>query len=119
MDTQNNNYNKVLHTRERVLEITEEKINTNNTSQMETESKQEEKKKPIKNLKKKRKVCSAFDCKKKLGLTGFPCRCSDTHLFCSEHRFDHNCTFDYRTHARENLIKENPLVITSKLQDKI
>ena len=35
-------------------------------------------------------------CKKKLGLTGFTCRCGG--LFCSIHRYSdkHQCDFDYK-----------------------
>ena len=44
--------------------------------------------------KKKKNRCGV--CKKKLGLTGFTCRCSG--LFCSIHRYSdkHECKFDYK-----------------------
>jgi hypothetical protein len=43
---------------------------------------------------KKRNRC--VSCKKKLGLTGFTCRCGG--LFCSIHRYSdkHQCDFDYK-----------------------
>merc|ERR1719411_1971567 len=44
--------------------------------------------------KKKKNRC--FSCKKKVGLTGFTCRCGG--LFCSIHRYSdkHECNFDYK-----------------------
>ena len=44
--------------------------------------------------KKKKNRC--FVCKKKVGLTGFTCRCGG--LFCSIHRYSdkHECGFDYK-----------------------
>ena len=57
-------------------------------------------------------------CKKRVGLTGFNCRCGD--LFCSTHRYSdkHECPFDYRTAARDAIAKANPVVKAEKL-DKI
>ncbi|KAJ9599016.1 hypothetical protein L9F63_010473 [Diploptera punctata] len=44
--------------------------------------------------KKKKNRCAV--CRKKVGLTGFECRCGG--LYCAVHRYSdkHNCTFDYR-----------------------
>ncbi|PKA50475.1 Zinc finger A20 and AN1 domain-containing stress-associated protein 8 [Apostasia shenzhenica] len=60
--------------------------------------------------------CSA--CKKRVGLTGFNCRCGN--LFCAAHRYSdkHNCTYDYHTEARDAIAKSNPVVKAEKL-DKI
>jgi hypothetical protein len=57
-------------------------------------------------------------CRKRVGLTGFKCRCGD--LFCATHRYSdkHNCQFDYRTAARDAISKANPVVKAEKL-DKI
>lgn len=57
-------------------------------------------------------------CKKKVGLTGFKCRCGN--LFCGSHRYSdkHDCQFDYRTAAQDAIAKANPLVKAEKL-DKI
>ncbi|KAK6164188.1 hypothetical protein DH2020_001052 [Rehmannia glutinosa] len=57
-------------------------------------------------------------CKKRVGLTGFKCRCGN--LFCGSHRYSdkHNCPFDYRTAARDAIAKANPVVKAEKL-DKI
>lgn len=57
-------------------------------------------------------------CKKRVGLTGFNCRCGD--LFCAMHRYSdkHDCPFDYRTAGRDAIAKANPVVKAEKL-DKI
>jgi len=63
---------------------------------------------------KKRNRC--YSCKKKVGLTGFECRCGG--LFCGLHRYSdkHNCTFDYKTDGREQLAKANPVVVGEKIK---
>ncbi|KAL4608122.1 AN1-type zinc finger protein 5-like [Arapaima gigas] len=63
---------------------------------------------------KKRNRC--FTCRKKVGLTGFDCRCG--HLFCAVHRYSdkHECPFDYRGAAAARLRKENPIVVAEKIQ---
>jgi len=55
-------------------------------------------------------------CKKRVGLTGFKCKCGD--LFCGSHRYSdkHNCPFDYRTAARDAIAKANPVVKAEKLE---
>lgn len=57
-------------------------------------------------------------CNKRVGLTGFNCRCG--HLFCAVHRYSdkHDCPYDYRTAARNAIAKANPTVKAEKL-DKI
>ncbi|XP_048039736.1 AN1-type zinc finger protein 6 isoform X6 [Megalobrama amblycephala] len=57
-----------------------------------------------------------FTCRKKVGLTGFDCRCGQ--LFCSIHRYSdvHNCSFDYKADAAEKIRKENPLVVGEKIK---
>ncbi|CAL5437870.1 unnamed protein product [Camellia sinensis] len=54
-------------------------------------------------------------CKKRVGLTGFKCRCGD--LFCGSHRYSdkHDCPFDYRTTAQDAITKANPVVKAEKL----
>ena len=56
-----------------------------------------------------------FTCNKRVGLTGFKCRCD--YVFCGTHRLpeEHHCDFDYKTTGREQLSKNNPLVVPSKL----
>ncbi|CAH8363260.1 unnamed protein product [Eruca vesicaria subsp. sativa] len=55
-------------------------------------------------------------CRKRVGLTGFMCRCGTT--FCGTHRYPevHGCTFDFKSVGREEIAKANPLVIAAKLQ---
>ncbi|THU70814.1 hypothetical protein C4D60_Mb08t28960 [Musa balbisiana] len=57
--------------------------------------------------------CSA--CRKKVGLTGFRCRCGD--LFCGRHRYSdaHECSFDYKAAGREEIAKANPVIKAAKI----
>ncbi|KAK1271221.1 Zinc finger AN1 domain-containing stress-associated protein 15 [Acorus gramineus] len=59
------------------------------------------------------KRCSS--CNRKVGLTGFRCRCGD--LFCGQHRYSdtHDCSFDYKAAGREEISKANPVVRASKI----
>ncbi|XP_078443725.1 A20/AN1-like zinc finger family protein [Wolffia australiana] len=54
-------------------------------------------------------------CRRKVGLTGFRCRCGD--LFCAEHRYSdrHDCSFDYKAAGREAIEKGNPVVKAAKI----
>ncbi|NWR06788.1 ZFAN5 protein, partial [Paradoxornis webbianus] len=76
-----------------------------NTAESKTAS---EKPKPKKNR--------CFTCRKKIGLTGFDCRCGN--LFCAIHRYSdmHACPYDYKAEAAEKIRKENPIVIAEKIQ---
>ncbi|XVF19554.1 hypothetical protein REPUB_Repub11eG0121500 [Reevesia pubescens] len=67
-------------------------------------------------MKKGPNKCST--CKKRVGLTGFTCRCGN--LFCAVHRYSdqHDCSFNYRCAARDAIAKANPILMASKL-DKI
>ncbi|XP_019187164.1 PREDICTED: zinc finger A20 and AN1 domain-containing stress-associated protein 6-like [Ipomoea nil] len=58
--------------------------------------------------------CSA--CRKKVGLTGFRCRCGVT--FCGVHRYpeNHGCSFDFKALGREAIAKANPLIKAEKLE---
>ncbi|XP_010426902.1 PREDICTED: zinc finger A20 and AN1 domain-containing stress-associated protein 6-like [Camelina sativa] len=55
-------------------------------------------------------------CRKRVGLTGFKCRCGTT--FCGAHRYPevHGCTYDFKSAGREEIAKANPLVKAAKLQ---
>uniref|UniRef100_A0A3P9CBD7 Zinc finger, AN1-type domain 5b n=1 Tax=Maylandia zebra TaxID=106582 RepID=A0A3P9CBD7_9CICH len=57
-----------------------------------------------------------FMCRKKVGLTGFDCRCGN--LFCGIHRYSdkHNCPYDYKAEAAAKIRKENPVVVAEKIQ---
>lgn len=63
--------------------------------------------------KKKKNRCEV--CRKKVGLTGFTCRCE--RLFCSLHRYSdkHDCSFDYRCHGQQEIRKNNPVIIGEKV----
>ncbi|VDL18544.1 unnamed protein product [Hymenolepis diminuta] len=54
-------------------------------------------------------------CNKRVGLTGFTCRCGG--LFCTVHRYSdaHQCQFDYRESGQADIRKANPQVISSKI----
>ncbi|CAL5021677.1 unnamed protein product [Urochloa decumbens] len=57
-------------------------------------------------------------CRKRVGLTGFPCRCGST--FCGAHRYPerHACAFDFRAAGRDAIARANPVVKGDKLKDK-
>ncbi|TSK53832.1 AN1-type zinc finger protein 6 [Bagarius yarrelli] len=65
--------------------------------------------------KSKPKKNRCFTCRKKVGLTGFDCRCGN--VFCGVHRYSnvHNCTFDYKADAAEKIRKENPVIVGEKI----
>ncbi|GJN14019.1 hypothetical protein PR202_gb00792 [Eleusine coracana subsp. coracana] len=54
-------------------------------------------------------------CRKRVGLTGFRCRCGN--LFCPRHRHSetHNCSFDYKTTGREDIARANPVIRAAKI----
>ncbi|XP_071736118.1 zinc finger A20 and AN1 domain-containing stress-associated protein 5-like [Rutidosis leptorrhynchoides] len=63
----------------------------------------------------KKEVNRCSGCRRKVGLTGFRCRCGD--LFCSEHRYSdrHDCSYDYKTAGREMIARDNPVVKAAKI----
>lgn len=63
----------------------------------------------------RRAVNRCLECGKRVGLTGFRCRCGD--LFCGDHRYSdrHGCGFDYKAVGRERIQKENPVVRAAKI----
>ena len=52
------------------------------------------------------KRCQQAECKKKIGLTDFACKCSM--FFCSEHRYTevHACSFDFKAAGKQQLEKQ-------------
>ncbi|KAK4433157.1 Zinc finger A20 and AN1 domain-containing stress-associated protein 4 [Sesamum alatum] len=54
-------------------------------------------------------------CQKRVGLTGFTCRCGVT--FCGSHRYpeNHGCEFDYKGLGRAAIAKANPVIKAEKL----
>ncbi|XP_010509487.1 PREDICTED: zinc finger A20 and AN1 domain-containing stress-associated protein 4 [Camelina sativa] len=81
-------------------------------------TKKEEEKKPIQTSTESQQQrpnrCTV--CRKRVGLTGFMCRCGTT--FCGSHRYPevHGCTYDFKSAGREEIKKANPLVVAAKLQ---
>ncbi|KAL3622487.1 hypothetical protein CASFOL_033898 [Castilleja foliolosa] len=55
-------------------------------------------------------------CNKRVGLTGFTCRCGS--ILCSVHRYSdkHDCQFDYHSAAQEAIAKANPVVKAEKIE---
>ena len=56
-------------------------------------------------------------CKKKIGLTGFTCRCGG--LFCGIHRYTdkHECKFDYKALGTQEIKDANPVVMADKIDN--
>lgn len=63
----------------------------------------------------KRGVNRCSGCHRKVGLTGFRCRCGE--LFCAEHRYSdrHDCSYDYKSVGRQAIARENPVVKAAKI----
>jgi predicted nucleic acid binding AN1-type Zn finger protein len=51
------------------------------------------------------KRCQCVDCRAKLGVVPFSCRCGK--YFCGTHRMaeNHNCTYDYKAEGKKELLK--------------
>jgi len=64
-------------------------------------------------VQKKRNRC--WECRKRVGLLGFDCRCG--YVFCAVHRHtdQHRCDFDYRAHHQKILEENNPQVVAEKI----
>ncbi|XP_031494594.1 zinc finger A20 and AN1 domain-containing stress-associated protein 1-like [Nymphaea colorata] len=60
-------------------------------------------------------VFRCASCQRKVGLTGFRCRCGD--LFCARHRYSdtHDCSYDYKAAGREAIARENPVIKAAKI----
>uniref|UniRef100_A0A673TL77 AN1-type zinc finger protein 6 n=1 Tax=Suricata suricatta TaxID=37032 RepID=A0A673TL77_SURSU len=80
------------------------------TAQQPSEEQSESLEKP------KQRKNRCFMCRKKVGLTGFECRCG--HVYCGVHRYSdvHNCSYNYKADAAEKIRKENPVVVGEKIQ---
>ncbi|KAK4760948.1 hypothetical protein SAY87_005841 [Trapa incisa] len=65
---------------------------------------------------KKRPANRCSFCRKRVGLTGFKCKCGET--FCSIHRYSdkHNCAFNYKGAGQDAIAKANPVVKADKVQ---
>lgn len=60
--------------------------------------------------------CQHIDCRKKLHLTDYACKCSG--YYCSSHKFssDHKCLYDYAAMGRQQLSSCMNIVIGKKLE---
>ncbi|KAB2596573.1 zinc finger A20 and AN1 domain-containing stress-associated protein 1-like [Pyrus ussuriensis x Pyrus communis] len=60
-----------------------------------------------------------LSCKKRVGPTGFECRCGG--VFCGKHRYpeEHSCCVDYKKTGQYLLTKQNPLCKGDKLQWRV
>uniref|UniRef100_A0A453RJD9 Zinc finger A20 and AN1 domain-containing stress-associated protein 1 n=1 Tax=Aegilops tauschii subsp. strangulata TaxID=200361 RepID=A0A453RJD9_AEGTS len=60
-------------------------------------------------------VNRCHNCRKRVGLTGFRCRCGE--MFCGAHRYSdrHDCSYDYKSAARDAIARENPVVRAAKI----
>jgi len=54
-------------------------------------------------------------CSKKLGITGFECRCR--YVFCAAHRYmeQHECSYDIKSLHRKKLKRENEEIRAAKI----
>ncbi|XP_057444461.1 zinc finger A20 and AN1 domain-containing stress-associated protein 12-like [Lotus japonicus] len=79
-------------------------------TKMETES-------TTTSIRKKTNRCKS--CNKKVGLTGFECRCGD--VFCGRHRYpeEHSCEVDFKKIGRQVLAKQNLKCIGDKLEYRV
>ncbi|KAL3685437.1 hypothetical protein R1sor_003459 [Riccia sorocarpa] len=59
-----------------------------------------------------------LSCRKRVGLTGFKCKCGN--IYCATHRYfdKHSCTFDYKAAGREAIAQANPVVKADKLDKR-
>jgi len=74
-------------------------------------------KETVKEIKKKRsKRCNI--CRKKVKMHSFTCKCGNNVLFCARHRYpdEHSCAYDWKSESRDQLKKNNPKIVFSKLQ---
>jgi len=64
---------------------------------------------------KKQKKNRCASCKKKVGLTGFACRCGG--MFCGLHRYSdkHDCSFDYNALGKAEISAANPVIVAEKV----
>jgi hypothetical protein len=72
--------------------------------------------KPTGSVEKKPKKNRCVECRKKVGLTGFECKCGG--LYCGMHRMasSHACTFDHAGRNKELLEKRVQSVIADKVE---
>ncbi len=59
-----------------------------------------------------------YSCNKRVGFTGFECRCGFTYCATHRHANKHACSFDFKAMGRDAVAKANPAVIAEKV-DKV
>lgn len=54
-------------------------------------------------------------CRKKTHNDGYECKCEK--IFCAKHRYphSHNCSFDFKTDSKKQMLANNPLIISDKI----
>ena len=59
--------------------------------------------------------CQHHKCKKTLLIFDYYCKCGKH--FCLKHKdpSEHKCDFDYKAEGKKEIMKENPIVIQSKI----
>ncbi|PHT28412.1 Calcium-transporting ATPase 2, endoplasmic reticulum-type [Capsicum baccatum] len=67
---------------------------------------------PISQVKSKEGLKKCTACRKRVGLTGFSCKCGD--LFCADHHYSdkHNCPFDYRNADKTGTSTTNQMPVS-------
>ncbi|CAF1701666.1 BnaC03g47070D [Brassica napus] len=86
-------------------------VNTENPGKRAaSEPEEEEEQKPPQDPKR------CLTCRRRVGITGFRCRCG--FVFCGTHRYaeQHECTFDFKRVGKEKIAKANPIVKAEKLE---
>ncbi|CAN7008374.1 unnamed protein product [Brassica rapa subsp. trilocularis] len=86
-------------------------VNTENPEKRAAASEpEEEEQKPPQDPKR------CLTCRRRVGITGFRCRCG--FVFCGTHRYaeQHECTFDFKRVGKEKIAKANPIVKADKLE---
>ncbi|CAI0417456.1 unnamed protein product [Linum tenue] len=55
-------------------------------------------------------------CNKRVGLTGFKCKCGST--FCGSHRYpeNHDCDYDFKEAGKNAIAKANPVIKADKVE---
>jgi hypothetical protein len=58
-------------------------------------------------------------CKKKIGLIVMTCKCGKK--TCINHMYPslHNCKYDFKTEAKNLLIKKNPTIVSDKIDNRL
>lgn len=76
----------------------------------EAEEKEEEEAAPSQDPKR------CLTCRRRVGITGFRCRCG--FVFCGTHRYAelHECSFDFKRIGKDKIAKANPIVKADKLE---